>query len=253
MLAAIAFTIIGGFVWVVGREATKLAADMPKYQAEIVNKVENFSTVGGGASKHFAQFVTAISEALRGNKRSNAVKPTLPSSEEADSSSAPAEPEAAAKPEDQPEDPPGTPTNPLYTVSSTRDDSGMGTAFGAVTAVLSPLTNVGLVIVFTIFMLLSRDDLRDRLIRVLSGGRYIVTTKAIDEASRRISSYILAQTFVNSVYGLCIGLGLWMIGWFLGEAMASPTLPCGDCCARSCDLCPTWVRSSLEHFLLYYR
>ncbi len=77
----------------------------------------------------------------------------------------------------------------------------MGTAFSAAGAVLNPLTNVGLVIVFTIFILLSRDDLRDRIIRVLSGGRYIVTTKAIDEASRRICSYILAQTIVNSLYG----------------------------------------------------
>ncbi len=71
-------------------------------------------------------------------------------------------------------------------------------------------------------MLLSRDDLRDRLIRVLSGGRYIVTTKAIDEASRRISSYILAQTFVNSLYGLCIGIGLWIIGWVFGEGKGFP-------------------------------
>ena len=90
------------------------------------------------------------------------------------------------------------------------------------TAVLSPLTTVGLVFVFTIFMLVARDDLRDRMIRLLSGGRYIVTTKAIDEASRRISSYIRAQTILNSVYGLCIGVGLWVIGMTLGGDKGFP-------------------------------
>lgn len=220
VLAVVAFAIIGSFLWIVGREATKLAADMPKYQTEIISKVENFTAAGAGTSKRMTQFVTAVSEALRGNR---------PPTPKPDSSRLPAPIEdaneanaAVVDASREPEEPLGTPSNPIHMVSSDQQDSAMGTALGAVTAILSPLTNVGLVIVFTIFMLLSRDDLRDRLIRVLSGGRYIVTTKAIDEASRRISSYILAQTIVNSVYGLCIGIGLWIIGWVFGEGRGFP-------------------------------
>lgn len=229
VLAVLAFTIIGGFLWIVGREATKLAADIPKYQSEIISKVENFSTVGAGTSKRMTQFVTAVSEALRGNKAPKAAASRSSASElpppvEDPGTATPYVPEAtdAGDNSKDPKEPLGTPTNPIHTVSGSGDETAMGTALGAATAVLAPLTNVGLVIVFTIFMLISRDDLRDRLIRVLSGGRYIVTTKAIDEASRRISSYILAQTFVNSLYGLCIGIGLWTIGWVFGEGRGFP-------------------------------
>ncbi len=217
VLAVVAFAIIGGFLWVVGREATKLAADMPQYQTEIISKVESFSAAGAGTSKRLTTFVTAVSEALRGNKPPKPPASPLPApTEDAEAAN-----EEVKKAAEEPE-PLGTPTNPVHTVSTTQEDTAMGTALGAVTAVLSPLTNVGLVIVFTIFMLISRDDLRDRMIRVLSGGRYIVTTKAIDEASRRISSYILAQTLVNSLYGLCIGIGLWIIGWIFGEGKGFP-------------------------------
>ncbi len=230
VLAIITFSIMGSFLWIVGREATKLAADMPKYQTEIVHKVENFSSVGTGASKRMTQFVTAVSEALRGNRPSttkgtspkpNNVQPK-PNTVEPTEDYETARNELKEEGQEQKSAELGSADNPMHTVSSNQEDSAMGTAMSAVTAVLSPLTNVGLVIVFTIFMLLSRDDLRDRLIRVLSGGRYIVTTKAIDEASRRISSYILAQTIVNSLYGLCIGIGLWIIGWIFGEGRGFP-------------------------------
>ena len=218
VLALLAFSIIGGFLWVVGREATKLAAEMPKYQTEIISKVENFSAAGAGTSKRLTQFVTAVSEALRGNKPAASTKSQLPASAEDEGTERSAEPDTTP----DSEKPLGTPANPMYTVSGSGEQTAMGTALGAVSAVLAPLANVGLVIVFTIFMLLSRDDLRDRLIRVLSGGRYIVTTKAIDEASRRISGYILAQTIVNSLYGLCIGIGLFVIGLVFGEGNGFP-------------------------------
>ncbi|MCC6511533.1 MAG: AI-2E family transporter, partial [Pirellulaceae bacterium] len=233
VLGVLAFSIIGGFLWVVGREATKLASNIPQYQAEIVHKVEGFSTFGSGTSQRLTKFVTAVSDALRGNKRP--VRPAGPAVtgpiDDLDAKSSQVVTDQAYEPtgsaDAQPDEPGnsdelGSPGNPIHTVQASNSNSPMGTALETATVVLNPLTNVGLVIVFTIFMLLSRDDLRDRLIRVLSGGRYIVTTKAIDEASRRISSYILAQTIVNSLYGLCIGFGLWLIGVTLGGEQGFP-------------------------------
>lgn len=225
-IAAIAFTIIGALLGLIGREATRLAADMPRYQNEIVAKVENFSSIGSGTSKRMTEFVTAISQALRGNKpgaNKSSVKKSAgdePNTIGSESSEPPA-PEADPA-EREAEGALGSATNPIHTIQDSNGQTPVGTAFSAVGAVLNPLTNVGLVIVFTIFILLSRDDLRDRIIRVLSGGRYIVTTKAIDEASRRISSYILAQTIVNSLYGVCIGAGLWLIGVTLGDGQGFP-------------------------------
>ncbi len=78
---------------------------------------------------------------------------------------------------------------------------------------LGPLATVGLVTIFTIFMLLGREDLRNRFIRLAGGGRLNVMTQALDEATHRINRYLFLQLAVlNSGYGLVIGTALHFIG-----------------------------------------
>ena len=77
---------------------------------------------------------------------------------------------------------------------------------------VSPLATAGIVIVFVIFMLLKREDLRDRFIR-LAGSRDLPrTTQALDDAARRVGRYLLMQLVVNTTYAIPIGIGLWLIG-----------------------------------------
>jgi predicted PurR-regulated permease PerM len=76
------------------------------------------------------------------------------------------------------------------------------------------------VIVFVIFMLIQREDLRDRLIRLVGHGQLQITTTALDDAATRISRYLLAQAIVNGTYGIAIAIGLWLIGFFMGDAKA---------------------------------
>lgn len=91
-----------------------------------------------------------------------------------------------------------------------------GNSFQTIKSVLAPLAGpVGtatIVFVYVIFMLLERESLRDRVIHLVGRGRLHLTTKAIDEAGRRVSRYLLAQVIVNVSYGLPIGFGLWLIG-----------------------------------------
>jgi predicted PurR-regulated permease PerM len=77
---------------------------------------------------------------------------------------------------------------------------------------LAPLASVGLAVVLVIFMLLKREDLRDRVISLMGHGRVTVTTKALDEAGKRISRYLLMQALINGTFGLAIFVGLWLIG-----------------------------------------
>jgi len=72
-------------------------------------------------------------------------------------------------------------------------------------------------------MLLEREDLRDRLIRLISRGRYTVTTRAINDAATRISRYLLAQSMINGVYGFTVGLGLWLVGLTFGHGTMFPS------------------------------
>ena len=75
-----------------------------------------------------------------------------------------------------------------------------------------PLGTAGIVIVFVIVILFQREDLRNRLVRVISGGQLNIATEAVDDAAQRVSRYLLAQLFVNASYGVAVGLGLWAIG-----------------------------------------
>jgi predicted PurR-regulated permease PerM len=83
---------------------------------------------------------------------------------------------------------------------------------------LGPLATASVVVVLIIFMLLGREDLRDRLIRLFGHGQLNLTTQAIDEVAHRITRYLVAQSVVNICYGLAVSGGLWLIGRLLGHA-----------------------------------
>ncbi|HVS09296.1 MAG TPA: AI-2E family transporter [Planctomycetota bacterium] len=77
---------------------------------------------------------------------------------------------------------------------------------------LRPLGMAGIVLVCTFFMLLQREDLRERFIRVVGRGRLSVTTQAMNDAARRVSRYLGAQLAVNTCYGIAVGIGMQVIG-----------------------------------------
>jgi hypothetical protein len=77
---------------------------------------------------------------------------------------------------------------------------------------IRPLTTSGLVILFVVLILLDREDLRDKLLRLAGRGDLQRTTEAMDEAARRISRYLRSQLIVNACCALPIGLGLTVIG-----------------------------------------
>ncbi len=77
--------------------------------------------------------------------------------------------------------------------------------------VLTPLADGGFVLVLVIFMLISREDLRNRLVR-LAGSRLALTTRTLDEVGSRISRYLLLNALVNGGFGIAVGIGLAVIG-----------------------------------------
>lgn len=82
--------------------------------------------------------------------------------------------------------------------------------------ILGPLTGLietsVMVIVFTLFMLVKREDLRNRVIRLAGQSQMKVVTQALDDASRRLSRYPLLQFLVNAVYGVVVGIGTYGMG-----------------------------------------
>ncbi|MFN0007885.1 MAG: AI-2E family transporter [Planctomycetota bacterium] len=77
---------------------------------------------------------------------------------------------------------------------------------------LEALTTAAMALLFAFVMLLRQDDLGDRFIRLVGHGRILVTTRALEEAARRVSSYLWRHLLLNGVHGLAIGIGLALIG-----------------------------------------
>jgi predicted PurR-regulated permease PerM/methylmalonyl-CoA mutase cobalamin-binding subunit len=78
--------------------------------------------------------------------------------------------------------------------------------------ILGPLETTVIVLIVAIFVLMQKEDLRDRFIRVFGSSDLHRTTRALDDAGQRLSKYFLSQLAVNACFGLVIGVGLWLIG-----------------------------------------
>ncbi len=86
------------------------------------------------------------------------------------------------------------------------------TLLDALGPLMGPLGTSGMVIVLVIFILLARQDLRDRTIRLIGSGRIRVTTQAMDEAAQRVSQYLLMQIVINVSTGVAVGIGMFLLG-----------------------------------------
>nr|WP_278526972.1 AI-2E family transporter [Brucella anthropi] len=110
-----------------------------------------------------------------------------------------------ALPSDQPEEKPllvqiFAPRHPVETLRS------------IIEPLVGPLATTGLVVVVVIFMLLEREELRDRFIRLVGYGDLHRTTEALQDAGKRVGQYLLTQLVVNITYGVPLAFGLWILG-----------------------------------------
>ena len=205
VVAAVAFAVIFSVGWVVAEQVVHVAERLPRYEDEIVNKVRRVRGQGSALAERIVRMGREIEKASTETRPATA-------------------PENLSDPRTPTASPPdGTLVNPVYTIPLPAPRSPLSSLGQYLGLALGPLATGALVVVFTIFMLLEQEELRDRLIRLVSGGHYMVTTRALNDAGKRISRYMLAQSVVNGTYGLVIGAGLWIIGLVLGGGQPFPS------------------------------
>jgi predicted PurR-regulated permease PerM len=175
LLAMLTFSLIGVIGWAITVQMKDLANNLPSYQANIKKRVEDLQ-VGKGTQ---LDKVRTAFEQLLGEEDANA----SPS-------------EKAVQPV-------------RVMVQGGRFSSG---AWQLVQPLLAAMLQILLVAVLVIFMLLERNELRNRAIRLLGYGRLSLTSQALDEAGQRVSRYLFVQFIVNACLGVVIGLGLFLLG-----------------------------------------
>jgi predicted PurR-regulated permease PerM len=92
------------------------------------------------------------------------------------------------------------------------DPTPMQLAERIITPIVDPLSTTVIVLIVAVFVLLQREDLRDRLIRLFGSSDLHRTTTAMNDAARRLSRYFLIQLGINTTFGVIVGVGLFVIG-----------------------------------------
>jgi predicted PurR-regulated permease PerM len=185
----VAFLAIFGFGAIVVQEVSSLAQELPSYRYNLETKIRSLPgfVPGGGV-------IQRASDMLR-ELRSELTKS-----------------ETKASAPEGPRDADGTSTKRIPVQIEAPEPGPLQIVQSVVGPLLQPLATTGLVIVFLIMILLEREDLRDRMLRLAGRGDLQRTTEAMDDAAQRISRYLRSQLIVNACCGLPIGIGLTLIG-----------------------------------------
>src|SRR5271154_2620881 len=186
----VAFALLAGLGTIIGRQLSQLAENLPQYQVVIGKKLATVRSSDFGRG-----VVEKASDALQGLDAKIVKSPA---------SAATAPPAGqATQPLNQPLLPVEVHEPPLGPVQIVQS---------ILSALLPPLETAAIVIIFVIFILLQRRDLRDRFIGLIGSDDLHRTTKALDDGAERLSRYFLALTGINASFGIIIGLGLTFIG-----------------------------------------
>jgi len=182
----------GCIAWIIANQLVDVANQLPGYRQNIHAKIQALHNPGKGPLGRAAQSVKEIGQELS--------RPDAP----ATSPAAPQIPKQRNAPTV-----PGSPM-PVQVVSD--GTHGFTDLRALATPFLAPLGLTGIVIIFTIFMLVKREDLRNRLLRLVGLGQINIMTQALDDAAQRVSRYLLMQFLVNAGFGALFGAGLYFIG-----------------------------------------
>jgi predicted PurR-regulated permease PerM len=178
----LAFTVICGVGYVVARQLLNVARDLPVYRLSIQKKIASVHSPAGQSLEKAFTAVEDISAdlAIGANNGTPSVQKPLPQAQ------------------------------PVRVVDPDRTQLESTAEF--LMRFLRPIGTFGIVIVFTVYLLLKREDLRHRILLLAGIGHIRLMTQALEDAATRISQYLLFQATVNAAYGTLFGFGLFLIG-----------------------------------------
>jgi predicted PurR-regulated permease PerM len=186
----LAFSLIFAMGSLLATQLTQLAGDLPRYQSTISEKIQSFrdTKAGRGTLERASDMLKDLGKELDRPKDTPSARGSVAAS------GAPA------------------PLTPVPVEVRQPDPGALESLRTLISPLIHPLATTGIIIIFVIFILLQREDLRNRLIRLAGSSDLQRTTAALDDAASRLSRLFLTQLILNGAFGGVIGLGLWFIG-----------------------------------------
>jgi predicted PurR-regulated permease PerM len=187
----IAFMSIFALGGVIATQVAELAGDLPQYQFTMREKIKSLrgTAATSGTLERAADVLQDLGKELN-KPKDPATSPTIQ----------PPVPSPAQEPRPIPVEVRQPPPTALESIAA------------LISPLLRPLTTTGITAIFVIFILLQREDLRNRFIKLAGSHDLQKTTAALDDATTRLSRLFLIQLALNTAFGVVIGTGLWIIG-----------------------------------------
>jgi len=187
----IAFMSIFALGGVIATQVAELAGDLPQYQFTMREKIKSLrgTAATSGTLERAADVLQDLGKELN-KPKDPATSPTIQ----------PPVPTPAQEPRPIPVEVRQPPPTALESIAA------------LISPLLRPLTTTGITAIFVIFILLQREDLRNRFIKLAGSRDLQKTTAALDDATTRLSRLFLIQLALNTAFGVVIGTGLWIIG-----------------------------------------
>jgi predicted PurR-regulated permease PerM len=187
--------LLTGLGWLVFNQAISLATQIPNYKTTISRKIESFR---GVRQNGIGKAEATVNEL--GKELSSTIE--TPSPDDATDQNQRSK---------HPLLPGGSIAHPVP-VEVVQQNSPIASVRALLGPFLSPIATLAIVMVFTAFILLRSEDLRDRLFALAGLSRFHVTTQAFDEATKRVGRYLFLQFLMNLGYGAVFGTALYFIG-----------------------------------------
>ncbi|MBR0652637.1 AI-2E family transporter [Roseomonas terrae] len=173
LLLLLSLSAIGATMLLVISQALSLAADLPNWESNLRAKLRAVSE-GSGVLDRAAGTLRRLSEELSGGQAAF------------------------------------TTTAPAAPVDSS--GSTLATLLDMASFVAAPAASLAVALLLMAYLLMQREDVRDRFLRLAGLKDIHRTTRAMADATERVGRFLLMQMMLNGIFGLGMGIGLMLIG-----------------------------------------
>ena len=172
--------LVGG-AWFLAHQITSFAEELPKYELTIRSKVRALADLvqGSGSWRQTSELLQRVSEDVAGSPPSDKANP---------------------------------PSDRGQQNEQTQRPTPISAFVDSVRSAIPTFATLGLALLFTIFILLQYQEIRDRIVRVMGSHEIGRSSQALNAAANDLGQFFLLQVSLNASFGVFIGVAMWLIG-----------------------------------------
>ena len=205
-ISSLAFAAVLGVGWLVLVQARDVAENIPVYRENIAEKVKDLHESLDATLGRASRAVQELREEIAAPHPPAEPSPPAPKHE------LQVLPPRLPEPQTGHESTTAATKKPVKVELVPKDAAALAAITRTIGSAVRPLVTAGVAFVFVVFILVWREDLRDRVIRVFGGEDVNYSTQALNETTQSVARYLTMLFVINGLNGAVVALGLWIIG-----------------------------------------